>query len=97
METFQAKQYQIMNAEGKYSTGGHNPHFDKTGFIWVNLSALKSHLALFKYGKWDRYKGCKIVTLVLTQLPEEEISLDDIFDEQKQVAAFNKLKGNSYY
>jgi len=87
-------QYKIINRDGLFSTGGMSPTFNKTGYIWNDIKQLKNHLSLFKYGKWDMYKGCKIVSYEVIPMDEETVSLDDIFDNQKADAIFNKLKGN---
>jgi len=89
--------YAIQNKDGLFSTGGDHPTFTKTGRRWDDLRMLNNHLALFKYGNWDHYKDCKIVTFELTVVEGETVSLNEIFEEQKEVAMLNKLKGNPYY
>ena len=38
--------YKIRNSEGKFSSGGAWPHFERVGKHWNSLGTLKQHLTL---------------------------------------------------
>lgn len=68
-------------SDGKYSTGGTEPKFSKTGKVWRTLGQLKSHLTLVeKSGNWPYtpkkrrqrliafYQHCEIVRFEIREV-----------------------------
>lgn len=84
-------------SDGKFSNGGSRPSFSKAGKSWADVGHLKNHLNLFKYGNWDVYKGCKLVSYEMVPNDDESIKLDEYFDELKTEATVAKLKGLKYW
>ena len=92
------KAYRIMRlSDGKFSTGGRSPAFTKEGKTWYETIHLKNHLAQFKYGKWEVYNECKLVTYDLVPSDEQSVLLVDVFDKQKQDAVIAKLQGIKWW
>lgn len=51
--------YKIINAEGKFSTGGYHPRWTSKGKTWSQFNHVKSHLRQqFRYLGSNLYQNC---------------------------------------
>ena len=74
--------YKIRRSDGLFSSGGHNPRFNKTGKIWKNLGHLKNHLLQVRH--FDKlYTTCEVVTYEVTEVETEAKSISVLLSEVK--------------
>lgn len=67
--------YKIMNAEGKFSTGGLSYRFNRNGKTWTTLHGLKLHLKMLEKCPYsmNNYKDCKIVCFKMEVIEDIKI------------------------
>ena len=93
------KVYRIRDKDGRYSSGGQDPDFTKSGKTWANIGHVKNHIRQFmgRYRISEIYNDAEIVEIEVEEKDLKTININDIMIEMLEGdLAENQKRAESY-